>query len=56
MLTTFQLHRAGLDVHGKVLQIHRAGQNESQPTGRCQIQVILGNIRIRTLNSSQDGI
>lgn len=32
MLTTFQLHGTCLDVHRKVLQIHRAGQDESQPT------------------------
>lgn len=30
-LTALQLHRAGLDVHGEVLEVHRAGQNESQP-------------------------
>lgn len=32
MLTTFQLHCTSLNIHGKVLQIHRAGQNESEPT------------------------
>ena len=30
-LTALQLHRAGLYVHGEVLEVHRAGQNESQP-------------------------
>lgn len=30
-LTALQLHRAGLDVHGEVLEVHRAGQNQGQP-------------------------
>lgn len=29
-LTAFQLHCAGLDVHGEVLEVHWAGQNEGQ--------------------------
>lgn len=30
-LTALQLHRAGLDVHREVLEVHWAGQNEGQP-------------------------
>lgn len=30
-LTALQLHRAGLDIHGEVLEVHWAGQNEGQP-------------------------
>ena len=29
-LTAFKLHSAGLNVHGEILQVHRAGQDESQ--------------------------
>ena len=30
-LTAFKLHCTGLNVHGEILQVHRAGQDESQP-------------------------
>lgn len=35
-LTTLQLHRARLDVHGEVLEIHGAGQDQRQPAGGRQ--------------------
>ena len=30
-LTAFKLHGTGLNVHWEILQVHRAGQDKSQP-------------------------
>lgn len=36
-LTTFQLHCASLNIHGKVFQIHWTRQNESQPVSKIKL-------------------
>lgn len=30
-LTALELHGAGLNIHRKILQVHRTGQDQSQP-------------------------
>lgn len=42
-LTAFKLHGTGLNIHGEVLQVHRAGQDESQP----EIEREKGSFRLR---------
>lgn len=36
-LTAFKLHGTGLNVHWEILQVHRAGQDKSQPEIEKQI-------------------
>lgn len=42
-LTALQLHCAGLDVHGEVLEVHWAGQNEGQPGRYSKKEVTSAN-------------